>query len=89
MENHKDFKFYIYTKYIGPEIKDDLSIYAKPEEHELIYCDGYIALTLFEYCYATWNAKTGTLTGGNLWNKGEYVLTTCSIKDIQGAFSNT
>ena len=45
------------------------------ERHALIYCDGTIAVTLFEYVYAVWHVERGAVMSGELWKKGEWRLT--------------
>lgn len=37
------------------------------ETHALIYSDGNIALTLYEYCYFTWLLHNGEFEGGPKW----------------------
>ena len=59
----------------------------KYEEHALIYTDGTIAVTLFEHCYAMWNARTGSLMHGSLWNQGEWRMTADGIKVCADAAS--
>jgi len=53
------------------------------QEHALIYTDGYVAVTLFECCYAMWHLKDGLVAGGSLWKRGEWKLTEKSLQKIQ------
>jgi hypothetical protein len=40
-----------------------------PHDEALIYCDGSIALTLYEGCYSIWRLKTGEFLHGSLNSK--------------------
>jgi hypothetical protein len=53
------------------------------ETHALIYTDGCIAVTVYEHCYAMWSLKSGCLSAGSLWKKGEWSLSEASLKDIK------
>ena len=91
-EDHPTFLGVVTVEYIGAEpnhwVGPDGPIAMTPEErarydrecHALIYTDGTIAVTLFEHCYAMWNARTGSLMHGSLWNKGEWRVTADGIK---------
>lgn len=37
--------------------------------HALIYTDGCVAVTIYEYCYAMWSVRDGKAWGGNLQRK--------------------
>ncbi len=50
------------------------------EHHALLYTDGYIALTIFEHCYALWFLDTGELYKGSIWQPKEWYLTAESIE---------
>lgn len=70
--DHPDYKFPVVVKFIGKREGDD---YADDfEEHALIYTDGCVAITLYEYCYAMWYLGNGELAAGRLWNKGDWKL---------------
>ena len=63
--DHKDYKFPVTAEFIG-EKPADLPEWDNSYEHEthaLIYADGNIAVTLYEYCYAMWRLSTGELMG--------------------------
>lgn len=53
------------------------------QQHDLIYTDGDVALTLYEHCYAMWYLSDGSLGGGSLWLKGDWRLTRASIDKIR------
>ncbi len=53
------------------------------EFHALIYTDGCIAITMYEYCYAMWELRKGKLLGGHLWEKDEWVLSPKSLEKIR------
>lgn len=53
------------------------------QTHALIYTDGNVALTLYEYCYALWELRTGKVLYGSLWEKGEWQLTDESREKIK------
>ena len=83
-EGHPTFIFPVVAEYIGERVPlPELDRSYGPESHALIYTDGCVALTLYEYVYATWNARTGSLWTGSLWTKGEWRLTDESIAKIK------
>lgn len=51
------------------EVTDDKIRGMMGERHALIYTDGTMALTMYEYCYALWYLKDGSCEGGALWIK--------------------
>lgn len=55
------------------------------EQHELIYTDGHIAVTLYECCYGIWHVwkQCTTNIGGSLWKPGQFKLSDESIKKIK------
>jgi hypothetical protein len=53
------------------------------EYHALIYTDGFIALTIFECCYALWSVATGEVEGGSLWRRRQHVLTPASLQVLR------
>lgn len=53
------------------------------ETHALIYTDGGIAVTMYEYCYAAWYVRDGELMGGSLWEKGAIRLAPESLEKIR------
>jgi len=61
-------------------MSDDLIIWS----HELIYTDGYIAITLYECCYGMWSVCSDDRDiGGSLWQRGTYRLAQNSVYDIK------
>jgi hypothetical protein len=97
---HPDYKFPVGADYIG---KEDIGLMTDSEgksysdahlaevlsyeEHALLYCDGYIAVTIYECCYAMWNVADGSVQGGSLWDKGNWKLTDESLEKIRERFS--
>ena len=83
-EGRPTFLFPVVAEYIGergPLPEWDRSY--EPESHALIYTDGCVALTLYEYVYATWSARTGEFWSGKLWRKGELRLANESLAAIK------
>lgn len=78
---HPDFKFTVGAEYIGTEplVEGDLST----ETHALIYSDGYVAVTLYEHCYAMWSVADGKLIGGNIWKQNEWRISRASLDLIR------
>lgn len=78
--SHPDYKFPVDVYYLGPneEIQEKCSY----ERHALLYTDGYVAVTMFEYCYAMWSLQSGKLVGGILWQKDEWSLSKDSCDRI-------
>lgn len=73
--NHPDYKCPVDILYVGPigagQISDFENVCGRPgtdsevrdffgETHALIYTDGSIALTMYEYCYSLWHLKDGS-----------------------------
>ena len=56
--------------------------------HALIYTDGYIAITMYERCYAMWYFKAynrkiaGVVGGGALHTPGEWRLDAAKSSEI-------
>ena len=86
--SHPHYRGVIKAEYIGPASVwqwatggGDVPMTAEEiarfrvERHALIYCDGTIAVTLFEYVYAVWHVESGAVRSGELWKKGEWRLT--------------
>jgi len=72
--NHPDFKFQVLV------INKETGI---NEYHALIYTDGYIAVTMYEYCYAVWYINKNELLGGSLWHKNTCKISEDSLFDIK------
>jgi hypothetical protein len=62
--DHPDYKFPIKIEWtnLSEDILNDPSEINEwhPEHHAVIYCDGYVALTLYECCYSMWYLSSGT-----------------------------
>lgn len=58
--SHPDTLFEVDIVYLGT----DPEMYH--ETHELIYTDGYVALTVYECCYVLWNVISGKMLYGAL-----------------------
>lgn len=83
---HPDHKIWVLVEYVGPTDREytglDIEKWPLDEEHELLYTDGYVALTLYECCYALWSPVTGESLGGALWKKSDYRLSKQACADI-------
>lgn len=80
--DHPNYIFPVEIEYIGD--RAELSEWdADSQEHALIYTDGFVALTLYECCYALWAVLNGRLIGGKLWSPKEWRLTEASRKKIE------
>jgi hypothetical protein len=78
--DHPDYKHPVEIEYYGPiddDLRHDYEMMAGKapesdddvrslfgETHALIYTDGYIAVTLYECCYAMWSVRDGKCLGG-------------------------
>lgn len=74
--NHTDYKFPVKIEYVGSAnafLNDNDLDYTRDEMHALIYTDGSIAVTMYEYCYATWNLSNRN-GEGSLWTKGDWKM---------------
>lgn len=97
--DHPDYKFPVEVEYVGPIVESDAEDYRicvgsphtsedelrrfRDQTHALIYTDGFVAVTLYECCYAMWWViKNGESLGGNMWERREWKLTEKSVKDI-------
>lgn len=85
--DHPDYKFPVDCEYIGPHTdRDEMET---RQQHALIYCDDYVAVTVFAHCYCFWHTKAsgwdhepGLVAGGSLWKLKEWRLTTESLERI-------
>ncbi len=77
--DHPDYKFPVEAKFIGKDNPDNLTT----ETYALIYTDGYIAITLYEFCYAMWYLSDGSAGGGSLGEVGNWQLTPDSVEKIK------
>lgn len=76
---HPDYKFPITVKYFGAENKQDF-----PDEiHAIIYCDGYVVLSLWEYTYHLFDARTGVYLNPNRFWYKDYKIASASLKLIK------
>lgn len=69
------------------DVTDDECRRLRGETHALVYCDGCVALTLYECCYAIWSVGPrfgGELEGGSLWFHGKWKLSAESLKKVRG-----
>ena len=97
--DHPDYKFPVVVEYVG-RLDGDITRYhgtfkriptdqemrdSMRETHALIYDDGFVAVTLYECCYALWSLREGKCLGGNLWKGGEWKLSSDSLNKIRGA----
>lgn len=72
--DHPDYKFPVRIEYVGPIECGDVEEYEKicgvkgdetalrdfrSEIHALIYSDGTVAVTIYEYCYSMWLVRDG------------------------------
>lgn len=79
--NHRDFKFAVDVHYCGQPVDESQEQFSY-EQHALLYTDGYVAVTMFECCYAMWSLQSGKLVGGILWQKDEWCLSKDSCDRI-------
>lgn len=82
--DHPDYKFPVEIEYTGekPDLPEWDHSYCN-ETHALIYSDGFIAITLYECCYAMWNLSSHSWMGGqNTWYNEHWKLTVESIDKI-------
>lgn len=95
--DHPHYQFPVWVEYCGPEVErvwhtgegktEPMSadhIYMEThEEHALIFDDGYIAVTVYEYCYAFWYLKDGMCAGGDLWKEKQWKLMPEALAQIK------
>lgn len=87
--DHPDYKFPVEVEYVGhrpskeEHERDWIDFDYCDQEHALIYTDGTIALTLFEYCYAMFSLNSGRAIGGKLWDHDNWQLTNESLQAIK------
>ena len=75
--NHPDFQCVLVAEW---RVEGETTV---NENHALIYTDGCIALTLYEYCYAIWSVRTGEILHGRLWKRGDARLNKESLEKIK------
>ncbi len=97
--DHPDYKFPVDVDFVGEVLDGHVSDYeaitgklpdsaddvrkSMGETHALIYSDGYIAVTIYECCYAMWNLNNGHIKYGSLWKTGEWRMAQASIDEIR------
>ena len=84
--DHPDYKFPVTIEFIGkkPEDLPEWDHSYSDETHALIYCDGWVAITMYEHCYAMWYLHRNEFGGGSLWGKkGEYRIKQESLDKIR------
>ncbi len=97
--DHPDYKFPVDVLYVGPIDDDDRKRWTEfmgrpltdeevlrmeDETHALIYTDGFIAVTMYECCYAIFNLGTGMISCGPSWlRKKEWTLSAYSLTQIR------
>jgi len=95
--DHPDYKFPVGTVYCGPKEDEPHFVDSEGkrcsdeemnqsllfEEHALIYCDGCVAVTMYECCYAMWYVSTGLNAGGSLWKPGYWRLSDLALSEIR------
>lgn len=102
--DHPDYKFPIDVVFVGvltqdhlidaamkfgkDDLDDDQVRKMMNEPHALIYADGFVAMSLYECCYATWDLKTSCLTSGSLWKAGDWQLSPESFQKIKAMTVN-
>lgn len=81
--DHPDYKFPVVIEYFGSVPKDhpDWDPSFEDQTHALIYCDGCIALTMYEDGYDLWNVNTGK--GRARWLNGDWKLSDASLEKIR------
>ena len=83
--DHPDYKFpvlVVFQPEPGVEYDRDEE-WAWQETHALIYCDGNIAVTMYECCYAMWYVRDGMIAGGSLWKKDRWRLSDLALQQIR------
>ena len=82
--NHPTYKFPVDVEFTGEKPKlDEWDDSFSTETHALIYTDGYIAVTLYEYTYATWSLLDGTCLGSRFHQEPGWKLSDDSIEKIK------
>jgi hypothetical protein len=75
--DHPDYYFPIEVE--CTEIEEAVDDYGDSRQsHALIYTDGYVAITIYEHCYAMWLVDTGLCIGGSLWKNHIWKITEAS-----------
>jgi hypothetical protein len=83
--DHPDYKFPVSCDFIpepGVEYDRDED-WAMHETHALIYCDGYIVVTMYEHSYAMWSVADGMIIGGRHWQKDRWKLSDLALQEIR------
>jgi len=66
--DHPNFIGVVRVYYTGEDYREEVE-FLNEEYHALIFYDRVYALTMYEYCYALWNARTGKNIFSNLGHK--------------------
>lgn len=82
--DHPDRKAIVTVRLVGTTMYDER---LPNEAHELLYTDGYVALTTYECCYSLWSMKTGKLIAGSLYGafnaEGDWRIDERSLERIK------
>lgn len=82
--DHPTYMFPVTFEYFGevPELEEwDVFSY-QPETHALIYTDGCIAVTLYEYVFAVCYLRENEIKHGSLWKDEKWRLTASSLEKV-------
>lgn len=99
MHDHPDIKCTVTIEWCGPEdqrphvirgrdlnARHPLSDEELLQDHDVIYCDGYIAVTTYECCYAMFELKEGFVSNSYLWRQRNWKIRNSDLLDLKNKF---
>ena len=78
---HLTYLFSVRAMCVAPNA-EDWGEYGQIEDHAVIYTDGRIALTLYEYCYAMFSLPDGYVMRGDLHKENTFRLTSAALERL-------
>ena len=70
--------------FVGEEDPDyNMPTYERVERHEIILLSPDVAVSTYECCFAMWYLHNGSIGGGSLWKKDEWMLTPATLKHLR------
>lgn len=81
-DDHPTYLFHVRAMCVA-EFPEDYGDYGQVEDHAVIYTDGNIILTLYEYTYAQFSLPDGYVMDGGLYKRNTFKLTSAALEKLQ------
>ena len=81
-DEHPTYLFHVRAMCVA-ENAEDWGAHGQVEDHAVIYTDGNIVLTLYEYTYAKFSLPDGYVMDGGLYKRNTFRLTSSALEKLQ------